>query len=104
MWRWTLKSPGEIKRTNVELDSQESRRDKEEECGDGLSRFQARSRGRIRSWTLKIPGEMKSREVELDSQVNPGEIKSREMEPVSHTRMVCLAAELFLNSYFSDTM
>ena len=48
------------------------------------------------------PGEIKSsREVELDSQESPGEIKRREVELGSHSRMDCLAAEMFLNSCFS---
>ena len=47
---------------------------------------QKRSRGGIWRWTLKR--EMKSREMELDS----------------HSWMHCLAAELFLNSCFSDTV
>ena len=68
MWRWTLKSPGEIKRKNVELDSQESRRDQEEECGAGLSRVQARSRGRMWRWTPKSPGDIKRKNVESDFQ------------------------------------
>ena len=44
--------------------------------------------------------EIKSREVELGSQ----EIKSREVELGSHSRIVGLAAELFLNSCFSGTV
>ena len=35
---------------------------------------------------------------------NTGEIKSREVELGSKSRMDCLAAELFLNSCFSDTV
>ena len=35
---------------------------------------------------------------------HPGEIKGREVELGSHSWMDCLAAELFLNSCFSDTM
>ena len=35
---------------------------------------------------------------------SPGEIKSRELELGSHSRMDCLAAGLFLNSCFSDTV
>ena len=42
--------------------------------------------------------------MELDSQESPGEIKSREVEIGSRTWMVRLAAELFLNSCFSDTV
>ena len=72
-------SPGEIKRKNVEMDSQESRRDQEEECGDGLSRVQARSRGRMWSWTLKSAGEIKRKNVELDPH-SPGEIKRKNVE------------------------
>ena len=68
MWSWTLKSPGEIKRKNVEMDFQESRRDQEKECGDGLPRVQARSRGRMWRWTFKIPGEIKRKNKVLDSQ------------------------------------
>ena len=70
----TQESPGEIKGREVELDFQES------------------------------PGEIKSREVELDFQEIPREIKSREVELDSHSRTDCLAAELFLNSGFSDTV
>ena len=50
------------------------------------------------------PGEIKSREVEWDSQDSPGETKSREVELGSHSRMICLAAKLFLNSCFSGTV
>ena len=35
---------------------------------------------------------------------SPGEIKSREVELASRSWMVCLAAELFLNSCFLDTV
>ena len=42
--------------------------------------------------------------VELDSPEDPGEIRSRKMELSFHSRMDCLAAELFLNSCFSDTV
>ena len=35
---------------------------------------------------------------------SPREMKRREVELNSHSRMDCLAAELFLNSYFSDTV
>ena len=35
---------------------------------------------------------------------SPGEVKSREVELVSRSRMDCLAAELFLDSRFSDTV
>ena len=35
---------------------------------------------------------------------NPGEIKSREVELGSHSWVDCLAAELFLNSCFSDSV
>ena len=49
------------------------------------------------------PGEMKSREVELGCH-SPGEMKSREVELDSHSWTDCLAAELFLNSCFSDTV
>ena len=35
---------------------------------------------------------------------NTGEIKSREVELGSQSWMDCLAAELFLNSCFSDTV
>ena len=35
---------------------------------------------------------------------SPGEIKSWEVELGCHSWMVCLAAELFLNSCFSDTV
>ena len=35
---------------------------------------------------------------------NPGEIKCREVELGSQSWMYCLAAELFLNSCFSDTV
>ena len=48
------------------------------------------------------PGEIKSREVELGSRENEGYAKSRKVELGSHSRMACLAAELFLNSCFSD--
>ena len=65
-------SPGEMKSREVELDPQES------------------------------PGEMKSREVELDPQESPGEMKSRETEHGSHSRIVCLAVTLFLNSCFTN--
>ena len=34
----------------------------------------------------------------------PADIKRREVEPGSHNWMVCLAAALFLNSCFSDTV
>ena len=67
-------SPEEIKRREVVLDPQES------------------------------PEEIKRREVELDFQESPGEIKSREVELGFHSWMVCLAAELHLNSGFSDTV
>ena len=67
-------NPGEVKSREVELDSQEN------------------------------PGEIKGLEVELDSQENRGEVKSREVELGSNSRLVCLAAKLFLNSCFSDTV
>ena len=67
-------SPGETKNREVVLDPQES------------------------------PGGIKSREVELDPQESPGEIKSREMEHCSHSRIVCLAVTLFLNSCFTDNV
>ena len=35
---------------------------------------------------------------------SPGEIKTRAVELGSHSWAVCLAAELFLNSCFSDTV
>ena len=69
-----LQGPGEIKRREVELDPQES------------------------------PGEIKRREVVLDPQESPGEIKSKEVEVCSHSRTDCLAAQLFLNSCFSDAV
>ena len=50
------------------------------------------------------PGEIKRREVELDPQESPEEMKSREMEHCSHSRIVCLAVTLFLNSCFTDTV
>lgn len=50
------------------------------------------------------PGEIKRRAEVLDPQKSQGEMKSREMELASPDRMGCLAAELFLNSYFSDTV
>ena len=50
------------------------------------------------------PREIKSREVELGSQKSPGQMKSREVELGSHSRMLCLAAKLFLNSCFSGTV
>ena len=65
-------SPGEIKRREVELDSQVS------------------------------PGETKRREVELDSQVSPGEIKRREVELNAHSKLDNPLLQLFLNSCFSD--
>ena len=49
-------------------------------------------------------GEIRRREVELDSPENLGGIRRREVELGSHSRMVCLAAELFLNSCFSDSV
>ena len=52
----------------------------------------------------KSPGQMKSREVEQGSQKSPGQMKSREVEQGSHSRMLCLAAKLFLNSCFSGTV
>ena len=81
-------NPGEIKRREVELDPQESP-------------------GEIKSREVELdlqesPGEIKRREVELDPQENPGEVKGREPELGSHSRMECLAAELFLNTCFSD--
>ena len=39
-----------------------------------------------------------------DSQESPGELESREMELGSHCWTVCLAAELFLNSCFTDSL
>ena len=42
--------------------------------------------------------------VELYPQESPGEIKKREVELDSHSWLVRLAAELFLNSCFSDTV
>ena len=86
----TQESPGEIKGREVELDFQESP-------------------GEIKSGEVELdspenPGEIKSREVELDSPENPGQIKNREEELDSHSRTDCLAAELFLNSGFSDTV
>ena len=38
------------------------------------------------------------------SEESPGEIKSREVELGCHSWTVCLAAELVLNSCFSDTV
>ena len=83
-------SPAEIKSREVELDSQEegggaglsreSRRDQEQGGGAGLSRQSRRDK----------------------EEGGGGEIKSREMKLGSHRRMVCLAAESFLNSCFSD--
>ena len=42
--------------------------------------------------------------MELGSQESPGEMKSREVELDSHSRILCLAAKLFLNSCFSGTV
>ena len=56
------------------------------------------------TYWFQSPGEIKRREEEFDSQESPGEIKSREMELGSHSWMDCLAAELFLNKCFSDTV
>ena len=83
-------SPGEIKRREVELGSQNSPGEikrREVELGSQNS-----------------PGEIKRREVELGSQESPGDIKRREVELGSRIRMDCLAAELFLNSSFSGTV
>ena len=73
---------------------------------DSQERAQERSRAGRWSWTLK-------REPRRDqeqgggaglSRGSPGEIKSRDVELGFHNRMVCLAAKLFLNSCFSDTV
>ena len=53
------------------------------------------------------PGEMKSREVELVHRhliESPREMKNREVELGCHSGMDCLAAELFLDSRFWDTV
>ena len=113
-------SPGEIKSREVELDSQEPGRDQEQGGGGGaglsreprrdqekggragLSRTRERSRAGRWSWTLKNPGEIKCREVELDYQENPGEIKSRTVELRSHSRINCLAGDLFTMGDIED--
>ena len=91
-WSWTLKRTQE---QGVELDSQEN---PTAGSGAGLSR---EPKSREWSWTLK---RTQKQGVELDSQENPGEIRSREVELGSNSRLVCLAAKLFFNSCFSDTV
>ena len=142
-WSWTLKreprryqedgggaglsreSPEEIRRREVELDSQERaqkrsggwrwswtlkrqpRRDQEEGVElDSQETAQKRSGGGRWSWTLKREPRRYQEEgggAGL-SRESPTEFKSKEVELGSHSWMVCLAAELFLNSYFSDAV
>ena len=104
-------SPEEIRRREVELDSQE--------------RAQKRSGGGKWSWTLKreprtdqeegsgtglsreSPIEFKSWETELERAQNSERAQKRSRAgrwSWTHSRMVCLAAGLFLNSCFSDTV
>ena len=128
-WSWTLKreprrdqqqgggaglsreSPEEIRRREVELDSQE--------------RAQKRSGGGKWSWTLKreprtdqeegsgtglsreSPIEFKSWETELERAQKSERAQKRSRAgrwSWTYSRMVCLAAGLFLNSCFSDTV
>ena len=110
-WSWTLKRTQE---EGVELDSQENPGEiKRREWSWTLKRTQEQG---VELDSQENPGEIKRREwswtlkrtqeqgVELDSQENPGEIKSREVELGSNSRLVCLAAKLFFNSCFSDTV
>ena len=76
----------------MELDSQET--------------AQKKSGGGRWSWTLKREPRRYQEEgggAGL-SRESPGEIKSKEVELDFHNRMVYLAAKLFLNSCFSDTV
>ena len=99
-------SPGEIKSREDTLDSQESPGEiKSRE--DALDSQESPGEIKSREDTLdsqESSGEIRSREDALDSQKSPEEIKSREVELGCHSRLVCLAAELFLNSCFSDTV
>ena len=78
--RHLIESPGEVKSREAEL---------------------------VHRHLIESPGEMKSREAELVHRhliESPREFKSREVELVCHSWMDCLAAELFLDSRFPDTV
>ena len=125
-WSWTLrKEPRRDEEQGVELDSQETAqkrsgggggaglsRDSPEEIRrrevelDSQERAQKISGGGRWSWTLKREPRRYQEEGGRAglSRESPTEFKSKEVELGSHSWMVCLAAELFLNSYLSDAV